>query len=100
MITIKQILNAFETIQQAKIEEKLKEENKKIQRALNEHYTCYNRCYYLKYSANEKKLLEEIIDEKIKSIPWTPRITEKELAIHKLKTKLAKNKIYWKLINR
>ncbi|UPW41189.1 hypothetical protein [Sigmofec virus UA08Rod_5228] len=104
MIKIKQLLQAYDVIQRAKIEQELITENKKIQQAINGHYTCYNRCYYLKYSPEEKELITKIIRNymiTIKPEPWSP--TKKDYKIDKITrilTKLEKNSIFWKLENK
>lgn len=97
MITIKQILNAYETIQKAKIEQELLTENRKLQQAINEHYTCYNRCYYLKYEPNEKNIIKNSLKLVLEKFTIDKK-SEKELK--KIITKLEKNSIYWKLENK
>lgn len=97
MIEIKQLLKAYETIQQAKIEQELSEENKKIQEKINEHYTCYNRCFYLKYEPEEKKLIEEAV--RYRTLHLEDQIKHKK-QLEKILKKIENNKIYWKLENK
>ncbi|QXN75194.1 hypothetical protein [Microvirus mar39] len=97
MIKISQLIKAYETIQKAKIEQEVQEENKKLKKALNEHYTCYNRCYYLKYSPEEKETILNTLKITLNTYPLP---TPENQKIKKIINKLEKNSIYWKLENK
>lgn len=97
MLTIRDILNAYDTIQRAKYEQELIHEQKKLKSALNEHYTCYNRCYYLKYSPEEKTIIENSLKIILEKMTTTKNDTAR---IKKILAKLKRNKIYWKLENK
>lgn len=99
MITLKQILKAYDDLNKEEIEKKLKAENEKIKKECNEHYTSYNRCYYLKYRPEDESLLLDIIKMHISE-------HKKDFDNYRLKkilnlqTRLEKNHIYWKLENK
>lgn len=105
MLTIQDILKAYDTIQKAKYEQELIQEQKKLKSALNEHYTCYNRCYYLKYSPEEREIIIKTLTNIYKNYYkpmsiFNNQYKKEEKMLKKIITKLEKNKIYWKLENK
>lgn len=103
MKSLQKIIQALEQtlkhIEQQEIQQKQAEENKKLQKICNEHYTSYNRNFYLKYRPEDEYLILEtircFIDQNKSNMD-----NYKLKRLLNLQYKLEKHHIYWKLENK